>query len=219
MSELLDEPLVLDKADEIEARVATPLAAASPRALAPLGEWVVLVAARDETAMRQLYRAVAAHVHRVVVRIVSDPHLADEVVSECLWQVWREAAHFDVTRGSVATWVAMIARSRALDALRRRKLLATHEEPLLDGHEESLASPDGSPCAHLETRQRKRSLDTALARIDPMQRQMLTLSFTGGLSHEQVAAHCGMALGTVKSHIRRGIAQMHRHCVRAGLQP
>jgi RNA polymerase sigma-70 factor (ECF subfamily) len=199
--------------------VVPPCRAAAPRHAAPLGEWLALVAARDEQAMRHLHRAVATQVHRVVARVVSDPHLADEVVGECFWQVWREAAHFDGSRGSVASWVAMIARSRALDAVRRRKALAMHEEPLPAEYDDACASSDPSPVACLEKHQRKRCLDAALARIDPMQRQLLALSFDAGLSHEQVAQHCGLALGTVKSHIRRGLTQMRGHCERAGLRP
>ncbi len=218
---LLNEPQFPgDTAEEAVAHSTSSLAALErPTPAAPLGEWLALIAARDERAMHHLYRAVATQVHRVVARVVADPHLADEVVGECFWQVWREAAHFDVSRGSVAAWVAMIARSRALDAVRRRKCLATHEEPLSEDHEDACASAEPSPCARLEARQRDRRLDAALARIDPIQRQLLSLSFGAGLSHEQVAQHCGLALGTVKSHIRRGLTQMRGHCVRAGLQP
>jgi len=169
--------------------------------------------------MRKLHRAVAPDMLRAVARIVQDSHLADEVVGECFWQVWRDASHFDAARGSVTSWLTTIARSRALDAMRRRKVLARHEEPLTEQYEASWAGTDESPPARLEIRQRDRGLNAALSRIDPMQRQLLSLSFVGGLSHEQVAEHCGLALGTVKSHIRRGLAQMRANCVRAGLRP
>jgi len=184
-----------------------------------LGEWLALVAAREERAMRKLHAAVSTQVLRVVSRIVADPYLAEEVVGECLWQVWREAARFDAARGSVSSWVATIARSRALDAIRRRRVLASHEEPMADEQGDAWACLSESPSECLETLQRRRCLHAALERIDPIQRQLLLLAFCGGMSHEQVAAHSGLALGTVKSHIRRGLAQMHKHCLRAGLQP
>jgi len=220
-AELLDPPSVLDK--ELE-DVSEPVAVHGgyvvlPMADAPLGEWVALIAANEEAAMSKLHHVVSARVWRVVSRIVPDVHLADEVVGDCFWQVWREASRFDATRGSVTSWLATIARSRALDAMRRRKALATHQEALTEEHEESRASADETPSARLETLQRARCLNTALTRIDPVQRQLLSLSFVGGLSHEQVAEHSGLALGTVKSHIRRGLTQMREHCVRAGLQP
>lgn len=185
----------------------------------PLGEWLALVAVREERAMRKLHAAVSTQVYRVVLRIVADPYLAEEVVGECFWQVWREAARFDAARGSVSSWVATIARSRALDAIRRRRALASHEEPMTDEQGDAWACISESPSECLEKRQRHRCLHQALERIDPIQRQLLSLAFCGGMSHEQVAVHSGLALGTVKSHIRRGLAQMHKHCLRAGLRP
>ena len=221
-SELLDDPRALDPLDNVvqeapEKRRTEWLAETS--AVAPLGEWLALIASREGKAMHLLHDAVSTRVQRVVARIVPDAHLADEVVSECLWQVWREASRFDATRGSVSGWVTTIARSRALDAMRRRRALANHETALTDEHAESWAPAEESPVARLEAQQRDRSLGAALERIDPIQRQLLSLSFVVGLSHEEVAEHCGLALGTVKSHIRRGLAQMRTHCVRAGLRP
>jgi len=190
-----------------------------PSAALPLGEWLALVAVREERAMRKLHAAVSTQVYRVVLRIVADPYLAEEVVGECFWQVWREAARFDAARGSVSSWVATIARSRALDAIRRRRALASHEEAMTDEQGDAWACISESPSECLEKRQRHRCLHQALERIDPIQRQLLSLAFCGGMSHEQVAVHSGLALGTVKSHIRRGLAQMHKHCLRAGLRP
>jgi RNA polymerase sigma-70 factor (ECF subfamily) len=216
----LDEPLTLDDEAGTGRHGATSTSAPDEiRKTAALGDWLARVAAREDTAMRQLHGAVSTQVRRVVGRIVSDPYLADEVVGDCFCQVWREASRFDSSRGSVASWVSTIARSRALDAVRRRKSRASREEPLTEEHESCRACPDESPYARLEASQRNRGLNDALARIDPIQRQLLSLAFGGGMSHEQVAEHCGLALGTVKSHIRRGLAQMHRHCVRAGLRP
>ena len=185
---------------------------------APLGEWLALVAARQEQAMLRLHRAIAPRVSRVVTRIVPDAHLADEVIGDCMWQVWREASRFDATRGTVLSWVATIARSRALDAMRRRKALARYEEPISEELLTTWACDDADPPTRLAERQRDVCLRAALARIDPIQRQVLSLAFVAGLSHEQVAKHSGMALGTVKSHIRRGLAQMHKHCAHAGLR-
>ena len=220
-AELLDTPPVVDAVAALESveSIALRMPPAETEPAPPLGEWVALIAAHQEHAMCKLHHAVAARVHRVVTRIVPDAHLAEEVVGECFWQVWREAGRFDATRGSVTTWLTTIARSRALDAMRRRKALASHEETLDEEHEDAWAPDRESPLARLEARQRDRRLHDALARIDPIQRQLLSLSFVTGLSHEEMAEHCGLALGTVKSHIRRGLTQMRMHCVRAGLQP
>lgn len=218
--DLLEKPqaAVDDLASACAPRTASaPPARAASCAAASLGEWVALVAMSQGRAMRWLHGALEAPVRRAVSAIVHDPYLADEVVGESFWQIWRDAARFDLSRGSVTTWAVTIARSRALDALRRRKTLASHEQP--DDDEEPFAPSCDRPEALLETRQRDARLDAALARLDPIQRQLLALSFGAGMSHEQVAEHCGLALGTVKSHIRRGLVRMRGHCERVGLGP
>jgi RNA polymerase sigma-70 factor (ECF subfamily) len=220
LSDLLDQPQRSGTVPDLPLdSVEHPPLARAPNAVEPLGEWLALAAAQESKALRKLHDATTRRLHAVVSRIISDPHLADEVVNECFWQVWREAARFDLARGSVATWMTTIARSRALDAMRRRKALARHEEALTDEHEESWTRDDESPVARLQRAQRDQGLSDALARLDPIQRQLVSLAFIGGLSHEQVAEHCGMALGTVKSHIRRGLSRMRLHCMRAGLCP
>ena len=121
-------------------------------------------------------------------------------------QVWRDAARYDSERARVLTWLLTICRSRALDFLRRRELT----EPLPD--DDDLAEPHSAPANDpqdlLISTQNHRELHTALALLAPLQRQLLALAFFRGLTHEEIAQHCRLPLGSVKTHIRKALAML-----------
>ncbi len=121
-------------------------------------------------------------------------------------KIWRQAPRFDAARGSVQAWVLTIARSRALDALRRRDTAETLVE-------ESLAEQpggDNDPQDLLQAVQRQHRLHAALQDLDPLPRQLLALAFFQDLSHAEIASRMSLPLGTVKSHIRRALLRLRR---------
>ena len=195
---------------------------------ARLAAWVERIARQDERALSALHEAVSRDVYRMALRLVGRHAAADEVVGECFWQVWNQADRYMPERGAVMAWIASIARSRALDSLRRRKTLLQHEEPLGEGRPEDPAgddSPeecDGVPaCNEVASDDMEDGTLRIRALLDglaPAQRQMLSLAFYGGLSHQEIAQHCCMPLGTVKSHVRRGLAALKAQCIDVGLR-
>jgi RNA polymerase sigma-70 factor (ECF subfamily) len=188
-----------------------------------LQQWLWEVAEhQDERAFEQLYALLAPRVMALAQRILRDAAAAEEVVEDCFWQVWRQAARFDPLRGSAEAWVLTLARSRALDAWRARgrgdghclSLDALRE----DGH--SLAEADGAqPEAAdlLDAARHHARLHAALQGLKPAPRQLLALAFFRGLTHEEIAEQTGMALGTVKSHIRRALAALQAVLVAGGV--
>ena len=168
-----------------------------------LAELLAAVAKQDEAALGRLYDASLSRVYGVALRITRDAKLAEDVCEEVYWQVWREALRFDPARGSALTWLLTIARSRALDSLRRKDTAELHPDPA------QLTGPDGSmqynPQDLLETTQRSDALHAALRTLDALPRQLLSLAYFRGLTHDEIAAQTGIPLGTVKSHLRRSL--------------
>ena len=164
---------------------------------------VARVVRQDEQALAELYDALAGRVYGLALRIVRQVQTAEKVTEDTFWQIWRQAPRFDAARGSVAAWILTITRSRAFDALRRRDPV----EPL---DEEHLADLQGGsdPQDLLAAVQRQHRLHAALRTLDPLPRQLLALAFFRGLSHEEIAQHMRLPLGTVKSHIRRTLLRL-----------
>jgi RNA polymerase sigma-70 factor (ECF subfamily) len=168
-------------------------------------EWVAHITHKDEAALGALYQASISRVWGLALRITRQPEAAEEVAEDVYMQVWRQAARFDARRGSVLAWLLTICRSRALDYLRRRDDAEPHPEPetLAD---ETMAAAD--PQDLLLAVERDNRMYAVLDELDAVQRQLLALAFFKGLSHQEVSAHTGMPLGTVKTHLRKALAAM-----------
>ncbi len=192
---------------------ATPYVA-DPAAEGALCAWIARIVESDEAALAALYDAMVGRVYGLALRITRQVQLAEEVAEDTFWQIWRQAPRFDVARGTAMAWIMTMARSRALDALRRRDPAECEAdiETLVEGG----GSDSPGPQDLLEAVQQGSLLHAALARLDPLPRQLVALAFFRGLSHEEIADQTGMPLGTVKSHIRRALERLRRLLAPAG---
>ncbi len=207
-------PMVADTNAGIDAQASAKRDAENLR----LWSLVQAMARQEQQALSQFYDATMRRVFTIAQRIVQRHELAEEVVSDTYMQAWREADRYDASRGRVLAWLLIIARSRALDCLRRQDEAISHPDPhlLQDGaiDEEGEvqlnegASSFASPPDLLVTTERNTVLHQALLTLAPIERQMLALAFFRGLSHAEIAAHSGLALGTVKTHIRRALTSL-----------
>ncbi|WP_374660687.1 sigma-70 family RNA polymerase sigma factor [Inhella sp.] len=206
----------------------TPAVAAPPprpHTALPLQDWLLAVAERqDEHAFERLYQALAPRVLLLARRILRDAASAEEVVEDCFWQVWRQALRFDPERGCAEAWVMTLARSRALDAWRTRERaqgeLVSLDALQEDGHTLPEAADDGPDAAELlEAGRHHEGLHRALQQLKPLPRQLLALAFFRGLTHDEIAEQTGLALGTVKSHIRRALAGLQQVLAAEGGAP
>lgn len=190
-----------------------PVAASDEQLLA----WVRAVARQDEQAFSELYRATVGRVYGVALRFVRSRESAEEVTEDVFVQVWRTAASFDANRGRVLTWLLTIARSRALDYLRRDEPAEPHEDP--DSLRGDQQDDTPGPQDLLQLTQSHQALHRALGVLSPVQRQLLGLAFFRGLTHQEIAEHAQLPLGTVKTHVRRGLDMLREHLTSSGSFP
>lgn len=168
-----------------------------------LAGWIEAIVDQDERALAALYDATFARVFGLVRRIVRSEALAEEVVEDAYFQVWRQAVRFDPLRGKALTWLLAMARSRAIDALRREARFS-HDTLEDDSHPE----PACAEPAHddlLDVARHRADLHQALMLLGAQPRQLVSMSFFRGLSHEEIAEQMDLPLGTVKSQIRRAL--------------
>ena len=165
-------------------------------------------AAADERAMTELYDRYGTLVYTVAYRIVGQRADAEEVVVDAFTQAWREAARFEAERGSVAAWLTMIARSRALDLVRargRRERLAADAAAGTGG---GSGEPDAPAGDRAEDDERRWVVRLALEGLSAPQRQAIELAFFEGLSQSEIAERLNEPLGTVKTRVRLGMQKL-----------
>lgn len=166
------------------------------------------MAAGDDQALGALYDRWHPVVHGVVSRLLRQADDVEDVVEETFWQAWRQASRFDLSRGTVQTWLLTIARSRALD--RVRSLRRRREEPLEGDDGQPVIQPmaEGDPALDAEASERRRIVVAALSGLPAEQREALELGYFGGLSQSEIAARTGQPLGTVKTRMRLALQKL-----------
>jgi len=155
------------------------------------------VAVGDEGAVRQVVARYGALVWSLARRWSPDD--AEDAVQEIFIDVWRTAARYDMARTTEAGWVAMIARRRLIDRARKRERL-----PALESLPDDLDVASESE-RDLDREWRAEQARAVLRELPPAQRRMLELSLVHGKTHDEIARETETPLGTVKSHIRRGL--------------
>lgn len=209
-----DKAMVWPDSPEDEPTAEAEQAPRRPRGLAVRADAAALAALmariveRDERALAQLYDETSSRVYGLALRICRRAAMAEEVVEDAFWQAWRQAPRFDAERGEVMTWLLAIARSRAIDALRRDERFR-HEE-LCDDDAEATAESAPAALDLLDAMRGERRVHEALATLDARSRQLVALAFFRGLTHEEIATQAGLPLGTVKSLIRRALLQLRQ---------
>ncbi len=173
----------------------------APPDAAPLIALVERIVKQDQQALADLYEQSAGRVYGLALRIARSEAMAEEITGDVYLQVWKTAAKYSEERGHPLAWLMVIARSRALDALRRVDPAEAHPEP------ETLAvfAHDDDPQSLLDALQSGTALHLAIATLPPVQRQLLALAFFQGMTHSEIASHLTMPLGTVKTHLRRAL--------------
>lgn len=166
-----------------------------------------------EEALRALYDRTAPRLYGLALRVVGRPEAAEDVLQESFLQVWRSAADYRASLSPPFAWLALIVRSRALDALRRRASERADVSVELDTvMGDTLPGDSGDPLARSESGQLASAMHGCLRRLEARQREVVSLAYLRDLSHQELAQQLKLPLGTVKTWIRRGLDQL-RACM------
>jgi RNA polymerase sigma-70 factor, ECF subfamily len=158
---------------------------------------VAQIAAGDfDDPVAELYRRYAGRLYRFGIQLLGDSGLAEELVQECFLRLWRTAGRFDISRGTVAAYLFVMARSIAAD-LRKRP----SSRPLAPVEEEQVpARPDDADRIVVSL-----AVQDALDSLSPAHREVLLLVHREGLTQTQIAERLDLPLGTVKTRMFHGL--------------
>ena len=167
------------------------------------------VAERDRPAYAELYQRTSAKLYGIVLRILRRRDVADEVLQEVYVQIWERAAQYDATRASPVGWMAVIARNRAIDEVRRKRPVSLDDAP----EALQVATDAGDPLDLLEQSEALQRLHQCLEHLEPDRRQVVLSAYYEGLSREELAIRFGHPIGTIKSWLHRSLLQL-RDCLK-----
>lgn len=177
-------------------------------ARARLAEVLWRVGQEDRAALRTLYDLTGAKLFGICLRICGERQAAEDVLQEVYLTIWKRAGGYEPGRASPVTWLATIARNRAIDWRRAQgsRVMTVIEDALPIADARPLASE--TMVADAEATRLHLCLDT----LEERQRTAIRAAFFDGLSYPELAARQAVPLGTMKSWVRRGLARL-RECV------
>lgn len=155
------------------------------------------LAAGEQEALGRLYDRYAGMLLALALRVVGRREEAEEVVQEVLLQAWRQADRYRPDRSSVSTWLVMMTRSRAIDRVRSRNVVARTVAAASKEERRLHESPAGG--RNVLQQERGDRLQAELAKLPDEQRQVLELAFFSGMTQREIAADTDTPLGTVKT--------------------
>jgi RNA polymerase sigma-70 factor (ECF subfamily) len=165
------------------------------------------LAAGDREAVAELYDRHASRVLGLAYRIVRNSTDAEDVVQEVFAQAWRTAPNYEASRGTVAGWLLMMARSRAIDRLRARQ---TRRDAGVEPDAETIPSPAVPVPDQIIATQQAARVRGAMLALPAEQKTALELAYFEGLTQSEIADRLQIPLGTVKTRIRSALAFLRR---------
>jgi RNA polymerase sigma-70 factor (ECF subfamily) len=163
---------------------------------------VTAIRSGDQAAMGALYDRYSSIVYAVALRVLQETGAAEDVLQEIFMQLWRNPGAFDASRGNMAAWLAVIARHRAIDALRRRRPESDIADVVVSVEPDLASDAD-----------RSRAMDKVRGALEAMpspQRSALEMAYFEGLTHVEIAEKTGEPLGTIKTRIRAGLVSLRK---------
>jgi RNA polymerase sigma-70 factor (ECF subfamily) len=167
------------------------------------------IATRDETALRELYDITSRKLYGLALRMVGRVDLAEDVLQECYLNVWRIASDYRSSLSPPLGWMSVIVRSRALDMLRRLASQMDGKTQSLDDEEsEQIASSEVGLLDAAMAGEQAGALNNCLSKIEAKQRDVIVWAYFRDMSHSELASQFDLPIGTIKTWIRRGLAQL-----------
>lgn len=165
---------------------------------------VALAARSEQSALAELYDRYGRTAYGLALRVLRDEALAEDAVQDAFLAIWRTAPRFVPEKGKASTWILTLVHRRAVDVVRREQRRRT--DALDTMHEPGTHGADEEAWLRL---QRER-VQHALAQLPDQQREALELAYYGGFTQSELAERLGQPLGTIKSRMFNGLAQLRQ---------
>lgn len=163
---------------------------------------------KDEAALVMLHRRHHALLRTIISRGLYCDHDVDDLVQECLLELWRHAENYSPEKGRALGWIVTLVRRRTIDRIRRKMAYSRAQDRLradvaIDGESHSAGADE-----EVVATDRAEVVASLIARLPEAQQQVVKLAFYRGMSQREIAAHTKLPLGTVKTRLELALRKL-----------
>ena len=166
------------------------------------------IADKDSASFQQLYRKYGGLLFTAISQVLNDHHDAEDVMQEVLVQIWNKAHLYEPRKGKPLTWLATMARNRAIDRIRSKQRRSRLNDEIEVENKSVQPEFEESVSDTLEDKERNLIIHKAVNRLTDDQREAIELAYFSGLTQTEVAERLNEPLGTIKARIRRGVNRL-----------
>ena len=164
----------------------------------------------DRASFEEFYRRHIALVFSSAFKILNNSSDAEDVAQEVMFMVWEKSPMYEVSRGKPLNWAVTMTRNKAIDRLRsiQRRLRLND-----DAEREIAPTPrlgNDRPSDHLDSGEKQQIVRSAVMKLNREQRQVIEMSYFGGLTQLEISTRLNTPLGTIKARIRRGMLRLKK---------
>ena len=164
---------------------------------------------RDRQAFEAIFDRYGDLVYSTALRVLRDPHLAQDISQEIFVRLWRKPDSYVAERGRFLTWLISVTRNRAVDEVRSRGRRQRHETASPEEQERELPAGNADdPALNAQLAEEARAVRVALAELPGEQREVIELAYFGGFTQQEISRRLGQPLGTVKTRVRLGMQKL-----------
>jgi RNA polymerase sigma-70 factor, ECF subfamily len=172
-------------------------------------ELIAGIVKQDPAAFEQAYDRYAGRALGFAMRMLAERTVAEELVQEAFWRVWKRSASFDAGRGNFATWLLGIVHHLVIDELRRRRGQTPVSGDELDSDMmNNLPSDAPETLTQVSETMQRAQIRTALAQLPEAQRSVIELAYFEGFTHQEIAARLQEPIGTIHTRARLGLLKL-----------
>jgi RNA polymerase sigma-70 factor (ECF subfamily) len=172
--------------------------------------WLRGVANGDRTCFRKLHKRFGAIIFSTILKVLGNYEDSEDIKQEVFAKIWKKAYLYDASKGKPITWATTMARNRAIDHYRSRVRRSKSGERYISHIEVNSDLMGMDTEREVTSNETSGVLRSAVLELTPDQREAIELAYFGGMTQNEVAQRTGLALGTVKARIRRGLQRLER---------
>ncbi len=168
-------------------------------------ELILLLRNKDENAFSYLYDNYAGALNGVIGRMVTETHLAEDILQEAFVKIWNNFSQYDPSKGRLFTWMINITRNLTIDTLRskgykKQMKISTDENSVSNYHDKNSGTDKFDTIG----------LSKQLINLKPEQKAIIDLAYFNGYTQEEISKEMGIPLGTVKTRMRSAIIELRK---------